>query len=116
MASPITSSARSAERAAAAAAGLTVAAAPARSPASVATPDGRVVARGVVEFDAGTPWRGRLRQIDRPGVVASLYFAQGVREVVVELADGRSARARIGGTHFAGGERVCQLTGVEPLA
>jgi hypothetical protein len=116
VASPITQSARGAERAAAAAAGLTVASPPARCAALIATPDGRAVARGVLEFDAGTPRRARLRQIDRPGVVASLYFADGVRDVIVELDDGRRARARIGGTHFSDGERVCHLTGVEALA
>ena len=80
--------------------------------------DGRVLTRGTSEItEQGMRWTARLTQLDRPGVIASLFFAERARDVVLRLDDGRSARARISSTSFiAKSERVCDLTGVEPLA
>ena len=62
-------------------------------------------------------WTATLTKLERPGVVASMFFAQGLREVTLRLDDGRTARARIAGTTFvAASERVCHLIGLEPLA
>lgn len=84
----------------------------------VFTPDGRLVTGGTVSLrQDGDEWAALLTQLDRPGMVASLYFAEGLREVSLTLQDGRSARARIASTTFlASAERVCELTGLEPLA
>lgn len=81
------------------------------------TTDGRFVTGGMAEIDgAGISWRATLGRLDRPGHVASMYFAGGVREVLMRLDDGRSARARITGTSFiAASERVCHLAGLEQL-
>jgi len=81
------------------------------------TMDGRFVTGGMAEIDgAGMSWRATLGRLDRPGHVASMYFAGGVRDVLLRLDDGRSARARITGTSFiAASERVCQLAGLEQL-
>ena len=82
------------------------------------TTDGRFVTGGIAAIDgAGSRWRATVGRLDRPGHIASMYFAGGVREVMLRLDDGRSARARITGTSFiASAERVCQLTGLEQLA
>jgi hypothetical protein len=88
------------------------------APATLATMGGEVVAAGLVEIkeQAGS-WTATLTRLDRPGVIANLFYGRGVRDVTLRLDDGRSAGARITGTAFvAGGERVCQLTGLEPLA
>ena len=79
------------------------------------TMDGRFVTGGIAEIDGGgVSWSATLGRLDRPGHVASMYFAGGVREVLLRLDDGRSARARITGTSFiAASERVCQLAGLE---
>ena len=84
---------------------------------TVWTTDGRFVTGGMAEIDgAGMNWRATLGRLDRPGHVASMYFGGGVREVLLRLDDGRSARARITGTSFiASAERVCQLAGLEQL-
>lgn len=84
----------------------------------VFTPDGRLVTGGTVALrEDGEDWAALLTKLDRPGMVASLYFAEGLREVALTLQDGRSARARIASTTFlASAERVCELTGLEPLA
>ncbi|HLB24352.1 MAG TPA: hypothetical protein VJP07_09675 [Dehalococcoidia bacterium] len=86
--------------------------------AAIATVDGSLITAGVAAIEgAGIDWRATLARLDRPGVMVSLYFGQGVREVVLRLEDGREARARIAGTSFvAASERVCQLVGLEPLA
>jgi len=86
--------------------------------AAIATPDGVCITAGVAELQgAGAEWSAQLARLDRPGVMATMYFAQGVREVILRLEDGRQARARISGTSFvAAAERVCQLVGLEPLA
>jgi hypothetical protein len=85
--------------------------------ATISTADGRYVTGGMATFAAaGAGWRATLVQLDRPGHVASMYFAGGVREVLLRLDDGRSARARITGTSFiASAERVCELSGLEQL-
>jgi hypothetical protein len=49
-------------------------------------------------------------------MVATAYFGDRVREVILRLSDGRHARARITGTTFmAAAERVCEMSGLEPL-
>jgi hypothetical protein len=81
------------------------------------TIDGREITAGNALFE-GSPleWTATLSNLDRPGTVASLYFADGLRYVVVRLADGRSARARLAGTSFvAAAQRVCSLDGIERL-
>jgi len=85
--------------------------------ATISTSDGRFMTGGMARLDgAGPKWRATLSQLDRPGHVASMYFASGVREVLLRLEDGRSARARITGTSFiAASERICELAGLEPL-
>jgi hypothetical protein len=61
-------------------------------------------------------WSATVRRLDRPGVMASLFFGQRTRDVVLRLDDGRQARARIASTTFtAGRQRICELTGIEPL-
>lgn len=84
---------------------------------TVWTMDGRFVTGGMAEIDgAGIHWSATLGRLDRPGHVATMYFNGGVREVLLRLDDGRSARARITGTSFiAASERVCQLAGLEQL-
>ncbi|MBI2723897.1 MAG: hypothetical protein HYX50_02440 [Chloroflexi bacterium] len=101
---------------------------PAIAPSSAPTPVGTYPATLV---DGGRPltgglamirgngrnWIATLTKLDRPGVVAALYFGEGRREVTLCLADGRSARARLTGTTFiAASERVCDLRGLEPFA
>jgi hypothetical protein len=91
---------------------------PATLPATIATRDGRYITGGSLEItlDGQCCWRGRMRNLERGGLVATMYFAEGVREVIVRLEDGRRAVARITGTSFiAASERVCDLAGVEPL-
>ena len=91
---------------------------PVRLAATISTADGRLVTGGTAEI-AGTrvAWTAVVRQLDQPGAIASLYFGEREREVILGLADGREARAKIAGTSFiAAGERVCRLTGLEPLA
>jgi hypothetical protein len=85
--------------------------------ATISTADGRFMTGGLARLDGGaTKWRATLSQLDRPGHVASMYFSAGVREVLLRLEDGRSARARITGTSFiAASERICELAGIEPL-
>lgn len=87
-------------------------------PVALSTIDGRLVSGGIAEFHgAATLWSATLRLLDRPGNVATLFFAQGVRDVLLRLADGRTVRARLAGTRFlASAERVCQLTGVDRIA
>ncbi|HEY8173193.1 MAG TPA: hypothetical protein VIH21_08890 [Dehalococcoidia bacterium] len=86
--------------------------------ASIYTKSGQYVTGGMVEF-SGSPsaWTATLRQLDRPGVIASQYFADGLREVTLELEDGRRARARITATSFvAASQRICELLGCERIA
>jgi hypothetical protein len=79
--------------------------------------DGRVLTRGVADIvESPAPWAARLTQLDRPGAIASTFFAERARDIVLRLDDGRCARARIASTSFiAASERVCDLAGVEPL-
>ena len=94
------------------AAGLTT------QPAAIHTLDGRQITAGVVEFSGNAvKWNATLRNLDRPGLVATSFFADGVRDVILALEDGRRARARITGTSFlASSQRVCQLQGLERIA
>ena len=85
--------------------------------ATIATRDGRYITGGMLEItESGSCWRGRMRDLDRGGLVATMYFSEGVREVVVRLEDGRRGVARITGTSFiAASQRVCDLDGMAPL-
>lgn len=88
------------------------------APATLVAADGSTVAAGLVEIaGAGASWTATLARFDRPGLIASLFYGARVREVVLQLDDGRQGRATMTGTAFvAGGERVCHLAGIEPLA
>jgi hypothetical protein len=85
--------------------------------ATLSTTDGDAITGGTAQVTiTAEGWSARVSGLDRPGQVAAIYFADGVREVLVRLADGRSGRARIARTSFiAAGERICDLTGIEPL-
>jgi len=80
--------------------------------------DGRVLTRGVAEVvETGGRWTARMTQLDRPGVVASMFFAERARDTVLRLDDGRHGRARIASTSFlAASARVCDLSGIEALS
>ena len=85
--------------------------------ATLSTLDGRVITSGMLQF-GGSPlaWEGTLDRLSQPGVLAARYFAEGLRDVIVALEDGRRARARILSTEFRqGSERVCALVGTEQL-
>ena len=86
-------------------------------PASIFTPEGRFVTGGIADIaGSGARWSATLRHLDRPGLVASLYFTGGLRDVVLRLRDGRRARARITATRFAASsQRVCELQGAEHI-
>ena len=94
-----------------------IAAALVPQPATIASLDGRIISGGTIDF-TGTPsaWSGTLRNLDRPGQVATGFFADGVRDVIVTLRDGRRGRARITGTSFvASSQRICHLEGIERI-
>ena len=91
---------------------------PSLQAATVATASGELIT-GAVALVAqdGARWTAMLSGLDQPGLVASMYFSAGLREVSLRLADGRRARARITGTSFsASSSRTCELAGIEPLA
>ncbi len=92
-------------------------AAPESHAATISTVDGKFVVSGMARIEGGgADWRGTLTQLDRPGLVASMYSTGGIREVLLRLGDGRSARARITGTSFiVSSERICELAGLERL-
>jgi hypothetical protein len=86
--------------------------------ATLSTTAGDAITAGTAHITlTADGWSARVSGLDRPGQVAAMYFAGGVRDVLVRLADGRTGRARIARTSFiAAGERICDLTGIEPLA
>jgi hypothetical protein len=88
------------------------------APATLIAADGQAITAALIEISADGPvWTATLTRLDRPGLVASLVYGRGVRDVTLQLNDGRSALARITGTAFvAGGQRICQITGLEPLS
>ena len=90
----------------------------ARIDATLEALDGRVLTRGVADVaESGGQWTARMTQLDRPGVVASMFFAERARDVVLRLDDGRHGRARIASTSFlAASERICDLAGIEALS
>lgn len=84
--------------------------------ATVSTPKGDFVTGAVARIrERSDGWTAVLSGLNQPGHVASMYFASGLRNVVLRLEDGRRARARITGTRFTSGERVCEIVGLEPL-
>jgi len=91
---------------------------PERVSGVIATIDGQFISGGIAEIVADDDgWRARMRHLERPGLIASMYFTNGIREVVLRLEDGRSGVARITGTSFtAGSQRVCDLHGYDALA
>lgn len=104
---------------AASSAAPTIKATPGTQTAALHTLDGRYIAAGVVEIDAtaAPAWSATVRHLDRPGAIATLFFSEGIRDVMVRLQDGRRARARLTGTSFlASSERICRLEGRERLA
>jgi hypothetical protein len=86
--------------------------------ATVATSAGELITGAVARItEDGARWTATLSDLDQPGLVASMYFSAGLRDVILRLADGRRARARITGTTFsASSSRTCELVGIEPLA
>ena len=87
------------------------------APARLAAPDGTSVVAGLIDvvLDA-TGFHATLARFDRPGVFASMFFAQGVRDVELTMADGRSVQARIVRTSVtSSGERTCQIAGTGPF-
>lgn len=91
---------------------------PTRQSITLLALDGRRISSGVAEFAAGAAgWTATMSALDRPGNVATHFYADGVREVIVRFADGRTVRARLSGTRFlASSERVCELTGPARIA
>lgn len=91
---------------------------PQRFAATLLTLDGKYITAGLADVDTeGSSWRARVRHLDRPGVIASMYFSEGIRQVLLRLDDGRRGVAQITGTSFlAGSQRVCDLRGQEALA
>jgi hypothetical protein len=85
---------------------------------AIETALGEHITAGSIDLHhTGDAWTATMSRLEQPGVVAAMFFAQGLREVTLRLADGRSAPARIGGTSFtAASERVCELIGLELLA
>jgi hypothetical protein len=92
--------------------------APSLQAATVATASGELITGAVARISQdGARWTAMLSDLDQPGLVASMYFSAGLRDVILRLADGRSARARITGTTFsASSSRTCELVGIDPLA
>lgn len=86
--------------------------------ATIAASSGDFISGGLAQLSGEDgEWTATLRSLDRPGVVASMYCGSGLREVILRLADGRRARARIVRTRFSpSSERVCDLAGLEPFA
>src|SRR5689334_20295363 len=61
--------------------------------ARLATLAGKPLCTGTLHIS----WDGSsaiLTSLDQPGAVAAAYFVDGLRDVVLRLADGRSARER----------------------
>ena len=85
--------------------------------ATLTTLDGDVITHGIAELrGTADAWSATLGHLDRPGILVSAYFSRGLRDVVLSLNDGRSARARVTGTSFAAaGERTCDVAGIEAL-
>lgn len=86
--------------------------------ALILTPDGAVISGGQAEISGRDGrWQATVRNLDRAGALASLYYTSGVREVILRLDDGRRARGRIVRTRFLpSAERVCDLAGVGRFA
>jgi hypothetical protein len=86
--------------------------------ATVTTIDGEFITAGLADIiTTAADWTVRLSRLDRPGVIASMFFGEHLRDVLIRLEDGREGRARIARTTFvAGQERQCRLIGLTPLA
>jgi hypothetical protein len=80
------------------------------------TTGGRYITGGMARVSVSPRgWAATVESLDRAGVIASMYYCDGVRDVVVRFGDGRRAFARISGTRFRANARVCDVEGVEPL-
>jgi hypothetical protein len=85
--------------------------------ATIATAKGDFLSGGMARLrEKADGWTAVLSGLNQPGILASLYFGSGLRDVILRLDDGRRAKARITSTRFAGGERICEIVGVESLA
>ena len=72
-------------------------------------PNGRPLGSGAVVGTSG-PRVFTVGRLQRPGDVASAFFADGVREVLLTPAGGYEVKAVILGTRFtSSGERLCEL-------
>ena len=58
-------------------------------------------------------WQATIRALDRPGAIARAYYTAGLRDIVLELGDGRRAPGHITGTSFSLelNERTCEICG-----
>lgn len=65
------------------------------------------------EGELGLPaWRATVGHLELGGRIATAYFQDGVRDVIVELPDGRVLDALLRDTSIVHGvERVCELAG-----
>ena len=86
-------------------------------PATVTTSDGHAISAAVAQVTVvGSAWSATLRQLSRPGAMASAYFGDGLRSVIVRFEDGCSAAGRVASTNFSsGGERLYRVEGVGSL-
>lgn len=81
-------------------------------PATLYALDGRAVTRCLADVRIdGARLDATLRALEKPGAIATLYFNEGVRDVLLRLEDGRGARVHITGTAFLKRQqRVCFVT------
>ena len=76
----------------------------------VSADDGRFLTEAALATESHEDGRhNRLVALARPGILASVYFGEGLRRIVIALPDGRRASARISGSTFAAGERAYVL-------
>jgi hypothetical protein len=55
-------------------------------------------------------WRATLGRLEHAGRIATAFFQDGVRQISIELPDGRVLDATLRGTSVAhGAERICEV-------